>query len=81
MRFVWLLNARAPHRSKFYSTQLRTACLWLNQQAGKTNLKKTNIGDIKHKWEYIFSIAGAFLDQEPWRRIYWTLGEFFRQNL
>ena len=30
--------------------------LWLNQQAGKTNLKNTNIGDIKHKWEYFQSL-------------------------
>ena len=32
------------------------ACLWLNQQGGKTNLKNTNIGDIKHKWEYFQSL-------------------------
>ena len=38
--------------------------LWLNQQAGKTNLKNTNIGDIKHKWEYFQSLE-LFLDQEP----------------
>ena len=32
------------------------AFLWLNQQEGKTNLKNTNIGDIKHKWEYFQSL-------------------------
>ena len=41
------------------------AFLWLNQQAGKTNLKNTNIADIKNKIMGIFSNAGAFLDQEP----------------
>ena len=62
-RFVWLLNARAPHRIKF--TAHNSVCfLWLNQQAGKTNLKNTNIGDIKHKWEYFQSLE-LFLDQEP----------------
>ena len=35
---------------------IQYACLWLNQQAGKTNLKNTNIGDIKHKWEYFQSL-------------------------
>ena len=32
------------------------ACLSLNQQAGKTNLKNTNMSDIKHKWEYFQSL-------------------------
>ena len=32
------------------------AFLWLNQQARKTSLKNTNIGDIKHKWEYFQSL-------------------------
>ena len=35
---------------------IQFASLWLNQQAGKTNLKNTNIGDIKHKWEYFQSL-------------------------
>ena len=30
--------------------------LWLNQQAGKTNLKNTNVRDIKHKWGYFQSL-------------------------
>ena len=40
------------------------ACLWLNQQAGKTNLKDTNIGDIKHKWEY-FQTLEPFQTKSP----------------
>ena len=42
----------------------RYACLWLNQQEGKTNLKNTNISDIKHKREYfqpfLTTSVGAF---------------------
>ena len=40
------------------------ACLWLNQQAGKTNLKNTNIDDIKHKWEYFPSLE-PFYTRSP----------------
>ena len=68
----------ASHQVLQHTTQY--AFLWLNQQARKTSLKNTNIGDIKHKWEYFQSLE-PFYTRSPWRRIYWTLGEFFRQNL
>ena len=62
MFFVRLLNAfgvtikRTRTASQRVSPITQYACLWLNQQAGKTNLKNTNIGDIKHKWEYFQSL-------------------------
>ena len=39
------------------------ACLWLNQQAGKTNLN-TDIDGIKHKWEYFQSLE-PFYTRSP----------------
>ena len=44
----------ASHQVLQHTTQY--AFLWLNQQARKTSLKNTNIGDIKHKWEYFQSL-------------------------
>ena len=57
--YAFRVNITEPHAHRIASSLQHTtqyAFLWLNQQAGKTNLKNTNIGDIKHKWEYFQSL-------------------------
>ena len=48
---MWLYIKRTRTASQGVLQHItQYACLWLNQQAGKTNLKNTNIGDIKHNF-------------------------------
>ena len=56
MRFVWLLNARAPHRSNFYGTQLSILVYgWISKRERRIlriqilMISNTN-GDIFNRW-------------------------------
>ena len=81
MHFVWLLNARAPHRSKFYSTQLSMLVYrWISKRERRILriqiwvISNTN-GNIFNRWSF-FRLGALKMDLLNFRWILQT--EFVR---